>query len=177
MSAGNNTLKRGGAGNCTSWGLWLTEEYASSSCPVVPAMSKILPWVICWLCTVLFFCWSLPPMQSDDVLMSAATALCTCQTDHAFFWKRVSFLAFHIYHTVVKINLTCSSVVYWLINSDRVSCTPSCSVGKVDVHKEGCAENHTALAKGQWKNKWASVSSALQVEHSFCEFSYSNPSC
>jgi len=35
----------------------------------------------------------------------------------------------------------------------RISCTPSCSVGRKEVHKEGLTENHTALANEQWKNK------------------------
>jgi hypothetical protein len=60
----------------------------------------------------------------------------------------------------------CSSVVFWFIKCGRISFTPSCSTGSVEVQNGGFAENQTALAKVQWMNKWESFSAMLQVEHS-----------
>jgi hypothetical protein len=37
------------------------------------------------------------------VLMCAATVLCTCIGVHVFLWKRWSFLAFQMYHSVIRI--------------------------------------------------------------------------
>jgi hypothetical protein len=55
------------------------------------------------------------------------------------------------------------SDVFLLIIAARVSCTPSYSSGSREVRKGVLAENQTALAKEQWKNKCESFSSILQV--------------
>ena len=46
---------------------------------------------------------------------------------------------------------------------DKISCTPSCSSGSIEVRKGVLAENQTALAKVQWKNRWESFSIMLQL--------------
>ena len=53
---------------------------------------------------------------------------------------------------------------------DKISCTPSCSRGNIEVQREGFAENQTALANVQWKNKWASFSCMLQTEQNLLIF-------
>lgn len=63
---------------------------------------------------------------------------------------------------VVIILSKTDSGVFLLMIAAKISCTPSCSEGSIEVHKGVLAENQTALAKLQWKNKWASFSTRLQ---------------
>lgn len=43
------------------------------------------------------------------------------------------------------------------------SCTPSCSVGSIEVRSGVLYENQTSLANSQWKKRWASSSKLLQM--------------
>ena len=165
-SAGSCTLYQGGLGKvCMSIG-WCLDSCTSSA--PEPVAKRPIPWyvdgpssnVIWWSW---FPCWC---AWCKLAAMPAATAWCTCQTFHGLFWNLWSFLAFHMYHIVVRMSIICSSVVCWLISWARDSCTPSCSLGKSEEHKDGFAENQTALAKVHWKKRWASFSELLQVAHS-----------
>jgi hypothetical protein len=51
----------------------------------------------------------------------------------------------------------------------KISCTPSYSSGSIEVQR-GSAENQTALANVQWKNKWASFSCMLHTEQTLLIF-------
>ena len=103
-------------------------------------------------------------LDSEVDVMSAATALCDCQSP--IFVLKTKVISGLPYVSVVRMPRICSSVVFWFIKCGRISFTPSCSTGSMEVQNGGFAENQTALAKVQWMNKWESFSAMLQVEHS-----------
>jgi hypothetical protein len=76
----------------------------------------------------------------------------------------LSFLAFQIYQRVKRILWKKTSEVEFEMKLRRISWTPSFSVGRLLVLIEGVKENHTARGRSQWKNRWASSSTAIQVE-------------
>jgi len=97
-------------------------------------------------------------------LMWAATALCTCCVVQVCPLKWWSFLAFHIYHSVNKILWKRASVVWLEIRLCKMSWTPSLSWGRLSALIEGVKEVHTIRGRLQWKKRWASFSTAPQVE-------------
>lgn len=100
LSAGIITVYRGGVGRAKAGGSCVS-SFWWSSCSGGPAISKLLPAfgvsLFCYICVRP--CCSCP---SVDIEMSATTALCTCQGVQVLLLKRRSFLAFHMYHRVVK---------------------------------------------------------------------------
>lgn len=90
-------------------------------------------------------------------------AWCTCQGVQFFLPNLLSFLAFHIYYVVVRIFRNKEFETESDMKVESISCTPSSSSGKLFVRRVGSAKNHTAQAKSQWENRWASVSIMLQV--------------
>lgn len=48
-------------------------------------------------------------------------------------WKRLSFLAFHRYHIVIRILQSKESDVELEIKDSSINCTPSCSCGRLSV--------------------------------------------
>jgi hypothetical protein len=95
--------------------------------------------------------------------MWATAALCIWVGVHVFMWKWWSFLAFQIYHIVYKILLKIVSDMEWDIKDWSVSWIPSFSWGRLSILIDGEKENHTTRGRSQWKNKWASFSTAPQV--------------
>jgi hypothetical protein len=115
---------------------------------------------------VLLFCmWFCSPNWQRvqfAVERKAAIAWCTCHVIHVFLPNLWSFLTFQRYHKVVKIHCIKESSTLSEITNGRITYTPSSSIGRLSVRSGGVAENQTARAKSQWKNKWASVSSIPQ---------------
>jgi hypothetical protein len=148
-------------GACVDW-------MACSAYAVSPVCKLCVP---CWLCGVWFSCWGVLVLLASGVvvagarawwwiLMWAASALWTWEGVQVFLWKRLSFLAFHIYHIVNKNLVKIVSDVELDIKAWRVSWMPSVSGGRLSVLIGGVKENHTALGRSQWKNKCASSSTA-----------------
>jgi hypothetical protein len=75
----------------------------------------------------------------------------------------LSFLAFQMYHKVIRILQKRLSEVVLDISVCKITWMPSFSWGRVSVLIVGEMENHTVRGRWQWKNKWASSSIAPQV--------------
>ena len=66
--------------------------------------------------------------------------------------KSLIISGFHIYHIVTRIFCIKELSIESVISTERITCTPSSSFGKVSVRRGGLAENQTARAKSQYKN-------------------------
>jgi hypothetical protein len=115
------------------------------------------------------------PQANRLVCKCADTAWITCKKLQVFLWKRWSFLAFHMYHKVIRIWVRVSSLVVVGNRWGRICWTPW-AAGSIRWMKGGVfIAAQTYWGSWQRKKRWASFSIWLQTVQSLSMFVENRP--